>query len=360
MGAWSLATPCHRQVIARDERSLREDGGVQELAPGRYRFRDALAAVAGEAPTAVDPDVLVELRAELEAVAADIAAHLPTEALPLRAPKDRLARVLGCERHVLATLGRREIGEAMVRGAALDHVVGRHVLGGAGVDPAVEVAREGLRVSGADDLLRWWDAQSAEVDDALREHLERAAELLVDGWGPIDPAWWPRPQVEATVVLADGAVVCSGRFDLVLGGPVTGLPGVIVEVKSGRARPAHRDDLLWYALLGGLRFGWVPALVATWSATDDGLVPLPVSEGALRAAARRGTDGIVRLAELAAGRTPKERAGPSCGWCPDLDRCATGLAELARRTDDDAERWDDEDDTTDDDDDGGGGGDGGA
>ncbi|HSL57394.1 MAG TPA: hypothetical protein VK866_06090 [Acidimicrobiales bacterium] len=329
---------------------------MQELAPGRYRLRDALAAVAADPPSPVDGAVLDELRAELESVAAEVTAHLPPDALPLRAPKDRLARVLACERHVLATLGHREIGEAMVRGAALDHVVGRHVLGGAGLDPAVEVAREGLRVGGADDLLRWWDDQPADVDTALREHLERAAELLVDGWGPIDPAWWPRPQVEASVVLAEGAVVCSGRFDLLLGGPVAGLPGVLVEVKSGRARPAHRDDLLWYALLTGLRFGWAPALVATWSAADDGLVPLPVSEGALRAAARRGTDGLVRLAELAAGRAPEERAGPLCGWCPDLDRCATGLAELARRADDDdAERWDDE---ADDDADDGSGGDG--
>lgn len=313
----------------------------------RYTVRDVLADVLADPPPAIPGAVLDELRADLDALAGELAARLPPDARPLRAPKDRLARVLDCERHVLATLGPPPRSEAMVLGAALDHVVARHVLGEPGLDPPAEAAREALRVSGATDVLAWWDDQPDEVDDALRAGLDRAAALLRDGWGPADPGWWPRPQVDVSVVLGGGAVVCSGRFDLLLGGPAAGRPGVLIEVKSGRARPAHRDDLLWYALLAGLRFGWAPALVATWSATDDALVPLPVSAGALATAARRAGDGLVRLAELAAGRPPEVRAGHRCGWCPEIDRCEVGLAELARRRAEAApwedEPWDDDD-----------------
>lgn len=311
----------------------------------RHTVHDLLAEVAGAPPAAVPADVLHELRADLDRLAAELAPSLPADARPLRVPKDRLAAVLACERHVLATLGGRPPAEPMVLGAALDHVVTRHVLHGVGVDPAAEAAREALRVTGSDEALAWWDAQPPEVDARLRGELDRAAELLAAGWGEVDPGWWARPQVDVSVVLAGGVVVCAGRFDLLLGGPPTGRPGVLVEVKSGRARPAHRDDLLWYALLTGLRFGWAPAVVATWSAADDALVPVPVSEGALRAAARRAGDGLVALAGLAAGRPPQVRAGPRCGWCPELDRCEVGRAGLARHDDRwDDDRWDDDED----------------
>jgi hypothetical protein len=145
------------------------------------------------------------------------------------------------------------------------------------------------------------------------------------------------------VPIADGDLVLSCTIDLALGGPGTGRPWVLVEVKAGTARDGNRSDLLWYSLVVALRHGRPPDLVAAWSAADDGLVPVPISAGSVEAAAHRGLAALDRLVELAAGREPEARPNPRCRWCPEIDRCPPGLASLeAPRTVSDRTYLDDE------------------
>ena len=143
--------------------------------------------------------------------------------------------------------------------------------------------------------------------------------------------------------LGGGDLLLTCTFDLALGGPGTDRPWVLVEVKAGAARDGNRSDLLWYSLVATLRHGRPPDVVAAWSAADDGLVPVPIGAGSLEAAARRALAALDRLVELAGGREPEVRPNSRCRWCPELDRCAPGLASLdAPRTTSDATYLDEE------------------
>ena len=120
------------------------------------------------------------------------------------------------------------------------------------------------------------------------------------------PRWAPRTQCRAALVLADGACICSGVVDVELGGAATGLPGVVVEVKSGAVAAAHPHEVYLYALLVALRDGAAPAAVARWYPGADPVV-LPVTLGVLESAAARLSAG----AGLWAGADRPARPPPS-------------------------------------------------
>ena len=97
---------------------------------------------------------------------------------------------------------------------------------------------------------------------------------------------------------------------------------MVVEVKLGRPHHGHLAEATHYALLVALRDRRAPAAVARWY-PGGALAAMPVGADVLHSAARRLADAIGDWAELQVGRTPVERAGPSCAWCPDADRCPT-------------------------------------
>jgi hypothetical protein len=117
--------------------------------------------------------------------------------------------------------------------------------------------------------------------------------------------------------VAGGLVVLSGRLDLVLGRRQR----LLIDFKSGDARPAHAEDMRFYALLCTLTFGRPPYRVATvflqsmeWQAED-------VSEETIDLAAHRVIDTATAAAELLGGGTPELTPGPHCGWCPRVTSC---------------------------------------
>jgi hypothetical protein len=175
---------------------------------------------------------------------------------------------------------------------------------------------------------------AAQGDHGTRDQVIAAADELAAplaalaaaarAWSGIDPAWWPRTQTAAAVHLAGGRVVSEGRVDVELGGPLSGRPGVVVEVKSGAPRHGHLSEVTQYALLVTMRDGVAPALVARWY-PEGSLAAQPVTPDLLRSAARRLADAISIWGELQAGRPPTERSGPPCGWCPVADTCATAV-----------------------------------
>lgn len=264
------------------------------------------------------------IRSDLESAArraVELAAgHDEADVVPLRLPKGRIVALASCERHALALFREQESGRAsdedlslsMLRGRALDVFVEHEIVAGPIADPF-------------EDLLSWLDARG---EHDVRDQAIAAADELDLGplasaardWAGLDPSWWPRTQASVAAHLADGALRCDGRTDVELGGPLSGRPGAVVEVKLGRPHAGHLAEITHYALLVALRDGAAPAAVARWY-PGGALAEMLVTPEVLHAAARRLRDAIGTWAQLRVGRRPAEHPGPTCGWCPDADVC---------------------------------------
>ena len=278
-------------------------------------------------PDPADPHEVEELVRWFTDEATERLAGCPPEARPLRLPKERITSLLACERMTIARLGSHPLSEPLVRGRCTDLQVAQHVTTGLTEDVEADL-RDALLARGDADVVAWIDAADPVAQERLWQHAGRVRTALRSGWGPVDPAWWPRPQERVQVALGGGDLLLACTFDLALGGPPTGRPWVLVEVKAGPARDGNRTDLLWYSLIAALRHRRAPDLVAAWSAGDDGLVPVPIGPGPLEAAARRALAALDRLVELRPGREPTVHPHGGCRWCPELDRCPPGLASL--------------------------------
>lgn len=293
---------------------------------GPPRVADSLRPVLDvTVPRSGDGEALESIREELESAAARAAelveGHGVADGPPLRLPKRRVAALGACERHAVAVAAAEAAGRGsfaagssigMLAGRALDVFVGHEIAVGPVADPL-------------EDLLSWLDA-CGELD-VRDEVIAAGADLQLAplaaaarSWSGLDPMWWPRTQAAAALHLAGGRVRCEGRTDVELGGPLTGVPSVVVEVKLGRPTHGHLAEVTHYALLVALRDRTVPAAVARWY-PGGALATMPVTLDVLHAAARRLSDAIGAWAELQVGRPPAERAGPVCRWCPDADRC---------------------------------------
>ncbi|MDQ2678912.1 MAG: hypothetical protein M3Y51_09230, partial [Actinomycetota bacterium] len=246
------------------------------------------------APTPVSSADLAELRTELDAAAsaAMAGAQVGSDDLPVRVPKSRLAEMARCERSAVASARsvdtrRREGAEALglLRGIALDHFVTHQLAEGRVLEPLPALVSM-LTAVADDQSLELLD--TVALDDA-EASLAPLATSVAETWAGLDPAWMPRTQSRASLVLAEGSVICSGVVDVELGGPTTGLPGVVIEVKSGRPAPEHQAEAYLYALLVALRDGVAPVGVARWYPGSDPATT-PVTLGVLEAAAARLAD----------------------------------------------------------------------
>jgi hypothetical protein len=309
---------------------------------------ETLDDLLAEPPEPVHGSVLDHLRSELEETAA-AAVEVVTGAgaadrFPLRLPKGRLLDLQRCERLTVerAALAVPSVPTVpMLLGAALDRYVLHELTVGPVGDPV-------------EDLLALLDAQGefGLADDLLAlgdDVLGRLAPLAsaARAWTGIEPGWWPRTQTPAVLQLAGGRVVSEGVVDVELGGPLSGRPGLVVEVKSGRPGHDHLAEVTHYALLAALRDRCAPGWVLRWY---PGTAPavMPVSVGTLDAAARRLGDQMTRWAALCSGTAATERGGVWCGWCPVADGCSSAIAQRGP-LDDLADAWEPEADWDDDD-----------
>ncbi len=286
----------------------------------------------------VDPGAVAQLRDELEhAVRCEVAAvadRIDADLWPIRLPKQRLADMERCPRSALARFvdaADAPRGAAVLRGTALDQFVAHQVVVGRVREPLADL-RSMLRAGADDESLQLLDDLGAQRAGELLGPLAGAA---ADAWGGIDPRWVPQVQSRASIVLADGAVICSGVLDVELGGRGTARPGVIIEVKSGATSAAHLQEIYLYALLVTLRDGASPAVVARWypGADPSGL---KVTLGVLESAAARLVAGLRTWTDLLAGGPAQERPGGWCSWCPDESVCSS-----ARSVADRDDRFDD-------------------
>lgn len=296
---------------------------------GAVQVNDWLVSVATP-DQRVHPDELGALRSALDADAATVfgAAAPPVAGELVTLSKSRLAQLDRCERSAVASATVVAPSDppspAALAGRALDHFVAQVLVGGRLGESAHDL-RAALVAHGDHEALarlaEWeGNAEGAEFD----RRVDGLAAAVFDSWRGVDPSWAPRTQTSVALVLAGGRLRVSGVVDVELGGDHTIRPGVVVEVKSGRAVEGHRHETYLYALLVALRDGAAPAAVASWY---PGGAPAgtPVTIGMLEAAAERLLAGVRQWVGLLGGEDPTASPGPWCAWCPVRADCDVAL-----------------------------------
>ncbi|MDP9341777.1 MAG: PD-(D/E)XK nuclease family protein [Actinomycetota bacterium] len=190
-------------------------------------------------------------------------------------------------------------------------------------DVRTVVERAAIRLGDTDrEFAPYWRGLD-ELDRA--EHVAVASARLAlfrEAFPPLARSW--QPVGEQMLIARVGAgLVLSGRPDLMLGRGAR----LLLDLKTGAARPVHAEDMRFYALLAALVFRRAPYRVATvflesmeWQAED-------VTEEVLRHAAERVAAAARTASELLSGsRAPELTPGPVCRWCPRSSSCPVSAA----------------------------------
>lgn len=303
-----------------------------DLNPLQHEVLETLALPPAWQP--LSPGVVAAAGEALEGALGVYAGWFDT-ASPLVVSKHHLATVHGCEAHHMAERSAPFAWNVnTVRGTVVHKAielllnwpgdpVPAHV-----ADRAMERIVADPRASASDFLASLTDSERSE----LRGSVVSAVTNFVECFPPLRPQW--RPVVEHSVryQVESAEIVLTARVDLAIG-----LPGrkVIIDVKTGRLTPTHREDLRFYALVESLRSRQSPRALASYSLESARLDAEEVSEATLQAAVRRTVAGIGAIAELVTEkRPPTKRPGVQCRWCPLLESCEEGTEHL-ERTDED-------------------------
>lgn len=232
-----------------------------------------------------------------------------------------------------ASAGPTEVTWPMFRGRALDAFVEHVLFAGPVADAVTDLRSMWTASESSEDLVlleRFTSGEPGSGDagsgdagtsgtvtdgSAVAELGDLAAHAMAfSGTG----RWVPRTEVRMGARF-DGWLELRGRVDVLFGGPGTGLPAVLVEVKSGRIRDEHRAQLRHYVLLAALRHGEVPAGAALWS-PGTGLEPLHV-HSVVASSAERVAAAVASIVGLGAGREPTLTPGMHCRFCPAAAEC---------------------------------------
>lgn len=177
----------------------------------------------------------------------------------------------------------------------------------------------------------------ADEADLRGQAVDRVTKFM-ECFPPLD--WRSRPVTESAAQFPmTGPILMRARVDLMIGRPQGDeARKLIIDFKSGRVAPRHREDLRFYALIEALRSAVPPRALATFY-LDSGVPHVEqVTEGVLRAALQRTLDGINRMIQLEVeGHTPTVSPGPPCRWCPIAESCEPGQAYLR------GDEWDPDD-----------------
>lgn len=287
---------------------------------------EVLNAVEDQGAAPLPGSLLDQLRSDLEAAARVLHEYAyPLDAGPVRLNKRLVETLVTCERLTLTRAhSDLPLGENLVLGTLVDKLATYRSLAGEVAEDALAFAEELLRLEAPDDhraadQLTWLRGLGQAERERIEETLAERQSALLEPW-PNLQSWHPRPEERASLVLADGDVIVSGRVDIALGGPRWGLPGVLVEVKGGMTHRSHRDDQHLYALLFAFRDWEPPAAVVTCSAADGAVVGEPVDTDMLRAASRRLAAALHTACCLAGGAAPTGCEQPGCSACAMGDK----------------------------------------
>jgi hypothetical protein len=276
-----------------------------------------------------------ELRTSLETQLADLTLDPDLEQNPVWVGKFQLKEVLGCEAKFMAEEQGFTPSAATVRGT-IAHKAIELTVNLPDDTPPLDLVDEAIsRLSEADVWLSDWLRECSDIDRAeVRADVNELLVKFQDCWPPLRPQWRPVPESRLYADLCDGRVTLAGKVDLALGRAEGDRAGkVLVDLKTGRAAPVHREDLRFYALIETIRVGVPPRTIGTHYLDSGTLSVEDVNVDVLEAAVARTVDGTLRIAELRDPDRPlTKRPGPPCGWCALADGCAEGQAWLSDET----------------------------
>ena len=315
--------------------STTDTGALGTLNPMQQAVVDALGKPQGWEP--LPNEIVVGIADQLTDSLADVAEQFTIDK-PLWVSKGKLTAIHGCETNFVASLDSFEWTLRNVKGTVLHKAIelGINWRGeptpGDVVDEALAQLSDDERSAG-EFIEQLSPAERAQ----LRSMAIDAYSKFDECFPPLKNSWRPVLESSARVELFGGRINLSTRADLTLG--AVGAK-VIVDMKSGRVYPNHREELRFYALVESLRAGVAPRMLATYSLETARADVEPVTEGVLLAALRKTVDGIRQMAEIQLKvREPNLRACTACYWCPLADTCEEGIAFIARRNDPDADDY---------------------
>lgn len=297
-----------------------------ELNPLQQAVIDALGIPPEWEP--LPQQVIETLENQLISALEPIAGSFTAEA-PLRINKHHIATVHGCEKfHVLQRQAAFAWNINTVRGTIAHKGIElllnwrEPVIPAEIVDAAITSVAENPRESASGFLVSLTAHEMAE----LRGGVLGAVTNFIECFPPIKAQWRPMVEYSASYSLFDGSIIFSSRMDLVLGGPGK---KVIIDVKTGRLTPTHRDDLRFYALVESLRSRQTPRQLGSYSLDSARLESENVTHELLQSAVRRTAEGTLLIADLVQKtREPQVRPGAQCRWCPINDSCELGAKYL--------------------------------
>ena len=300
--------------------------GTDALSPVQQRTLAALRR-SGD-PLVFDIEFVDELRTEMRAAIDDIAGQLG-ETTELWVSKHSLATVLDCEEfHLLPD--EFEWTPANAKGT-IAHKAIELMLSWRGEPTPTDLVDEAMARLADEQrgIGQWIDTLTAGDDADVRSQSITRVTQFQEGFPPLSKRW--APVTEASVRWPnDGPITLSGKVDLMFGRPAgRESRKVIIDVKTGRPSPRHRQDLGFYALVETLVREVPPRKIATFYLDAGEAQTEDVSERLLESAMRRTLDGIQAMVELnVLGRRPVRRPGTTCRWCPIANDCADGQAYL--------------------------------
>ncbi len=293
-----------------------------------------LLGTQGKQRPSFDPNLRNELRSRLESsitplLEASAPDQLSDDAIYLN--KFVLSQVMGCEQKFLAELAEPfQWSPPKARGTIVHKAI--ELLINWRKEPVpldlVDEAVAGLENS--DKSIAEYLTYCGEVERAeLRAEAGTMVTQFMECFPALKPKWRPTTESPIRVELLEGKVVLSGKPDLTLGQPDNNVAGkVIIDFKTGKFSPTHREDLRFYALLEAVRI-LPPRLVATYYLDQAQIHCEEVSHELLLAAAQRVIDGAERYIELIHHKRPATlTTGPTCNWCPILHNCEEGSRYL--------------------------------
>ena len=306
--------------------STSESDGIASLSPVQRRTLETLRRTGD--PVVFDRELIASLRAEMRGALDHFAERLPGNK-DLWLSKHKIASVLDCEEHHLVPeefqwTPANAAGTIAHRGIQL-------LLNWRGEPTPIDLIDEAMARLADEErgIGQWIDALSPGDDADVRGNAVERLTRFMEDFPPLSKKW--SPLTEATVRWPNsGPIVLSGKVDLVFGRPAGDESRkVIIDLKTGRPRPQHRQYLAFYALLETLAREVPPRKVATFYLDAGEAHADDVNERLLHSAVRRTLDGINATIELDEGRPPVRRPGVSCRWCPLSSECEEGTAHLA-------------------------------
>ena len=290
----------------------------------------------GDEEVEFSEEFVAELRDEADGAMADFAERLGSNTLFIT--KHTLSSVHGCEAHHLAP-DDFEWTPARAKGQVAHKAI-QQMLNWRGEPTPRDLVDDALaRLADEErDFGRWIAALSPGDEADLRGQAIERVNKFVETFPPLDRRSNPATEAAAQWPL-DAPILLRSRADLVMGRP-SGRASrkLIIDLKTGRVSPRHREDLRFYALVETLVRDVPPRRLATFYLDAAQPMVEDVTEGLLRSALRRTLDGVHALIELTVeGRPPEKRVGVSCRWCPLAGDCAEGRAYLRGDDADDVE-----------------------